>query len=421
MSAERVFLVSVNYRGGLGEVASSLSELERLTWTAGGEVVGVKKFSRRCPDAALFLGSGQVQELKNLAARQACDLLIVDHELRPIQQRNLEEALALRVIDRTQLILDIFARRAKTHEGKIQVELAQLSYLLPRLTGKGVLLSRLGGGIGTRGPGESKLEYDRRRLRSRIAVLKQKLETLKRTRRLHRRDRESVPLPLVSLVGYTNAGKSALLTALTGNRTFIEDKLFATLDLTTRKLVLPPAQEVLLTDTVGFIRNLPHHLVAAFRGTMEEVVAADLLLHVIDCAHQSWENQSRTVNQVLKELGAGSKLCLTVFNKIDKIGQAARCRLGYQFPEAIQISALTGEGLDKLVPMVKQQLSGGWKKIILRLPYEQSHLRALILKRGRLIKESYGQKIITLQVELPPKIIGQIQQQRKYGRNANWH
>jgi len=418
MSVEKTFLVSLKYQGGLGDMASSLSELERLTGTAGGEVVGVKQFSRPRPDAALFLGSGQVQELKSLAARQAWDLLIVDHELRPIQQRNLEETLALRVIDRTQLILDIFARRARTHEGKLQVELAQLSYLLPRLIGKGVLLSRLGGGIGTRGPGESKLEYDRRRLRSRIAVLKRQLETLKRTRQLHRRDRESVPLPLVSLVGYTNAGKSALLSALTGNRTFIEDKLFATLDLTTRKLILPPAQEVLLTDTVGFIRNLPHHLVAAFRGTMEEVVAADLLLHVIDCAHRSWENQSRTVDQVLKELGAGSKLCLPVFNKIDKIGQAARHRLDHQFPGAVQVSALTGEGLDKLVPMVKEKLAGGWRKITLRLPYEQSHLRALILRRGRLIKESYGQKIITLQVELPPKIIGQIQYQRKYGKET---
>jgi GTP-binding protein HflX len=415
MGVERTLLVSLNYTGGLQDADSSLSELERLTLTAGGEVVGVKKFSRPRPDAALFLGSGQVQELKNLAARQAWDLLIVDHELRPIQQRNLEKALTLRVIDRTQLILDIFARRAKTHEGKLQVEMAQLSYLLPRLIGKGVLLSRLGGGIGTRGPGESKLEYDRRRLRNRIAVLKRQLETLKRTRRLHRRDREAVPLPLVSLVGYTNAGKSALLSALTGNQTFIEDKLFATLDLTTRKLILPPAQEVLLTDTVGFIRNLPHHLVAAFRGTMEEVVAADLLLHVIDCAHRSWENQSQTVNQVLKELGAGSKPCLPVFNKIDKIGQATRRRLDYQFPEAVQVSALTGEGLDKLVSTVKQRLAGGWRKITLRLPYAQSHLRALVLRRGRLLKESYGQKIITLQVELPPKIIGQIQYQRKYG------
>jgi GTP-binding protein HflX len=408
--AEKVFLVSLSYQGGPEDTAESLAELERLTLTAGGIVARSKSYSRPRPDAALFLGPGQVEELGKMAAEQKADLLIVDHELRPSQQRNLEETLGIPVIDRTQLILDIFARRAKTHEGKLQVELAQLSYLLPRLMGKGVELSRLGGGIGSRGPGESKLEYDRRRIRTRIAVLKRQLETLKNTRNLHRQDRESVPLPLISLVGYTNAGKSALLRALTGEKTLVEDKLFATLDLSTRKLILPPMQEVLLTDTVGFIRRLPHHLVAAFRGTLEEVVSADLLLHVIDASQKDWEAQAAVVNEVLKDLGAENKPRIDVFNKIDKLGPSSRRRLGLAHPETVQISALTAEGLDHLLPVLKARLAADWKKITFRLPYDRADLRTVILRRGRLLKESFSPKAIVMQVELPEKFANQFKE-----------
>jgi len=410
--AEKTLLVSLSYQGGPEDITESLAELERLTLTAGGMVAYAKSYSRPRPDAALFFGAGQTAEIKKMISQHGAEQVIVDHELRPIQQRNLEKELGVRVIDRTQLILDIFARRARTHEGKLQVELAQLSYLLPRLTGKGVELSRLGGGIGpaTRGPGESKLEYDRRRLRTRISVIKRQLESLKKTRKLHREDRESVPLPLLSLVGYTNAGKSALLRALTGEQTLVEDKLFATLDLATRKLVLPPLQEVLLTDTVGFIRRLPHHLVAAFRGTLEEVVTADLLIHVVDAAQKDWDAQAAVVNEVLKDLGAEEKPRVEVFNKVDKLSPTTRRRLSFQHPEAVQVSALTGEGLDHLLQVIKARLAADWRKVTLRLPYERQDLRALVLRRGRLIKESFGPNAITMHVELPVKFANQFQE-----------
>jgi GTP-binding protein HflX len=419
--AERVFLTSLTYMEGPADSRESLAELHRLTETVGNTVVGARAFSRAHPDAALFLGPGQVQELKKLTDQHQASLLIVDHELKPMQQRNLERVLKLRVVDRTQLILDIFARRAKSHEGKIQVELAQLTYLLPRLTGKGVEMSQLGGGGiatrgATRGPGETKLEYDRRRARDRIGVLRRQLDTLRRTRQLHRQDRGTIPLPLVSLVGYTNAGKSALLRALTGAPAFVEDKLFATLDLSTRRLVLPPSQEVLLTDTVGFIRRLPHHLVAAFRGTLEEARFADLLLHVVDGSHPDWEAQARTVNQVLAELEAGDKPKIVVLNKLDKFSAAQKRRFRYQIPDAVQVSALTGEGLDGLRRAVAARIASDWQAVTLRLPYRRADLRAQLLKRGRVLSETYGPKVITLKIELPPKFLQKVRQWKREWR-----
>jgi GTPase len=407
---ERALLATLRYSRGPEGTEESLAELARLTATAGGQVVSTRTFTRPRPEAAGFFGSGQVQELGRLAQEHGADLLIVDHELRPIQQRNLEQALSLRVIDRTQLILDIFARRARSHEGQLQVELAQLSYLLPRLTGKGIELSRLGGGIGTRGPGESKLEYDRRRVRFRITVLKRQLETLKRTRSLHRQDRAAVPLPLVSLVGYTNAGKSALLNALTGERTLVEDKLFATLDLATRRWVLPPGLEVLLTDTVGFIRRLPHYLVAAFRGTLEEVVNADVLVHVVDASAPGWEGQASTVQQVLGELAAGEKPVVLAFNKVDLVRRSHRIRLAHHKPRPVLVSARTGEGLDDLRAAVAERLSATWERMTVRLPYDRADLRALVLRRGRLLREIYGQKGITLRVQVPPRVAAQLRE-----------
>jgi GTPase len=422
MLAERSFLTSLTYMEGPADSRESLVELHRLTETVGDVVVGAHAFNRPHPDAALFLGPGQVQELKKMIGQVQASLLIVDHELKPMQQRNLERALGLRVIDRTQLILDIFARRAKSHEGKIQVELAQLTYLLPRLIGHGLEMSRLGGGGiatrgATRGPGETKLEYDRRRARDRIAVLRRQLDTLRQTRQLHRQDRGTIPLPLVSLVGYTNAGKSALLRALTGAPAFVEDKLFATLDLATRRLVLPPSQEVLLTDTVGFIRRLPHHLVAAFRGTLEEVRFADLLLHVVDGSHPDWETQARTVDLVLAELEAGGKPKITVFNKADKFSAALKRRFRYQFPEAVQVSALTGEGLDSLRRAVAARVAADWQTVTLRLPYHRADLRAQLLKRGRVISETFGPKVMTLRIELPPKFLQKVRQWKREWRD----
>ncbi|MBN1596613.1 GTPase HflX [candidate division FCPU426 bacterium] len=409
---EGVFLAGLAYSAE-ENIEESMQELDRLTVTAGGAVLGKHLFKRIHPTAATFFGPGQVEEIRRQAGPLGADLVIVDHELKPGQQRNLEKILGVRVIDRTQLILDIFARRAKTHEGKIQVELAQLTYLLPRLIGKGGELSRLGGGIGTRGPGETKLEDDRRRLRTRIALLKRQLETVKKTRALHRQDREAVPLSLVSLMGYTNAGKSALLRALTGAAAFVEDKLFATLDLSTRKMVLPPSQEILLTDTVGFIRRLPHHLVAAFRGTLEEIVSADLLLQVVDSSHPDWQGQIKVVSQVLAELGAADKPQIMVFNKTDLISRAMHHRLRHQFPGAVLVSALTREGLEQLVETLKIKLAETWQRIHLRLQYDESDLRALILKRGRVIREKYGAQDLSLVVELPPKTIGQLQRWRQ--------
>ncbi len=414
MSAERAYLVTIKYQGGPGDVAESLSELERLTATAGGEVVGMHTFTRPRPDMTLFLGTGQAENVKRTCEDLKADLVIVDHELRPIQQRNLEELLQVKVIDRTQLILDIFAQRAQSHEGKLQVELAQLSYLLPRLTGQGVMLSRLGGGIGSKGPGESKLEYDRRRVRERIVGLKAQIETVKRTRALQRKDRAGVPLPLVSLVGYTNAGKSALLTALTRMETLVEDKLFATLDLTTRKLILPPSLEVLLTDTVGFIRRLPHYLVAAFRSTLDEVVSADVLLHVVDASHPGWEGQISTVDAVLKELEAQDKLTLLVLNKMDQVSPMLRRRFSHQFPEAIQISAKTGDGLDRLKTVLTERLTQGWPLSTFEIPYERSDVRVLLMRRGRLVKETFGQKQMILKVQVSPKVAGQFKEFRKH-------
>jgi GTP-binding protein HflX len=265
----------------------------------------------------------------------------------------------------------------------------------------------LGGGIGTKGPGETKLEYDRRRVRDRIGALKRELETLKRTRGLQQKDREGVPLPLVSLVGYTNAGKSALLTALTRAQTLVEDKLFATLDLTTRKLILPPALEVLVTDTVGFIRRLPHDLVAAFRSTLEEVVSADVLVHVVDASHPGWEGQIATVEQVLKELKAGDKPVVLALNKMDQVSPVLRRRFSHQFPRAVGISALTGEGLETLRGVLAERLAAGWPLSTFAIPYERADVRAQLARRGRVVKETFGAKQMILKIQVPPKVAGQ--------------
>jgi GTP-binding protein HflX len=313
--------------------------------------------------------------------------------------RNLEEELGVRVIDRTQLILDIFARRARTREGKLQVELAQLEYLYPRLTGRGTELSRLGGGIGTRGPGETKLETDRRRIKRRITDLRRELDEVRRHRALLRTRRQGVPLTLVSLVGYTNAGKSTLLNALTGAGVPAEDKLFATLDPTTRRLVLPNNEVVLLTDTVGFIRRLPHHLVAAFRATLEEVTEADLLLHVVDVSNPDYPDQVKAVEDVLASLGAGEKPAILVFNKVDRLNAEEPWLVPAGRP-AVAVSALTGQGLDELRRLIMEVLRDQRVRREFLVPYRRGDVLNLLYEKGEVLRREDTPAGVLLEVEL---------------------
>jgi GTP-binding protein HflX len=339
------------------EIERSLDELSRLVETAGGIVVARCVQKRESPDPATYFGRGKAEEIRNLAAEIRADLLVVEKEISPTQQRHLEDITGIRVVDRTALILDIFARHATSNEGKIQVELAQLTYLRPRLTGRGRELSRLGGGIGTRGPGETKLEVDRRRINDRIASLKRKLREVEKHRHLVRRRRLAHSF-VVSFVGYTNAGKSSLERALTGADVIVDDRLFATLDPTARRLYLGDTPEnagmpVVLIDTVGFIENLPHQLVAAFHSTLEEVRLADLLLHVVDASDPRWEKHMRVVERTLEEIGAAQVPRLVVFNKIDRLDEASEAWFRSHFPQAVFVSATSGAGLDALQEQIR--------------------------------------------------------------------
>ncbi len=347
--AERAILVGVDWSGREGApVEATLEELGLLATSAGATVVQTVCQTRERPDAATFVGRGKLDEIKALAAEHDVDLVLFDDELAPAQQRNVERALERKTLDRTQLILDIFARRARTREGRLQVELAQLDYMLPRLAGQGVLLSRLGGGIGTRGPGETKLETDKRRIRQRIQALKREIEHVRRTRGTRREGRHRAGAPVVALVGYTNAGKSTLFNALTHAGAAAADRLFMTLDPLVRRARLGPGRDVLLVDTVGFIQKLPHQLVAAFRATLEEVVEADLLLHVADAAAEDRDARAQAVHAVLSEIGAQERETLVVLNKADKLTPERAAALRGQFPEAVLVSAARGEGLDAL-------------------------------------------------------------------------
>src|SRR3989338_4319891 len=334
----------------------SLPELEQLASTAGAVVVGALTQKRPAPDPAYFIGSGKLEALRAKIAAGGSDLAIFDHELSAAQTRNLEKELALKVIDRTELILDIFARRAKSREGKLQVELAQSQFRLSHLTGHGAAMSRLGGGIGTRGPGETKLEYDRRLIRARISQLKAELEKVRRERFLKREKRRRDRLPLAAFVGYTNAGKSTLLNSLTRADVFTENKLFATLDPTTRRLYLPSGRVCLLTDTVGFIQKLPHTLVEAFQATLEEVSEADLLIHVVDGSNPEFERQIEAVYQVLEELRSIAKPMVTVFNKTDRLEKKLPSKMLGKYKPAVAVSALEKKGLDKLLSIIDGQL-----------------------------------------------------------------
>lgn len=358
---------------------------------------------RPVPDPAFFVGRGKVDELRAQAEERGLDLLVFDDELSPGQQRNLEDRVGRKILDRTQLILDIFARRARTREGKLQVELAQLSYLLPRLAGKGITLSRLGGGIGTRGPGETKLEMDRRRIRRRIARLRQELETVRRHRGLQRARRKGVPLPVVALVGYTNAGKSTLFNALTLAGTVESVQLFSTLDPLLRRVTLPSKLEIILSDTVGFVRKLPHDLIAAFRSTLEEVCEADLLLHVIDYAGPSWREQAAAVEETLREIGAAGKPVVEVWNKIDLLAPERARELAAAAGDRgpVPISARSGAGLEVLVARIRKELESFSVQVELVIPYEKAAVLSFLHDQGKVTSETYQDEGIRVEVELP--------------------
>jgi GTP-binding protein HflX len=391
----------------------SLGELAQLARTAGAEVVGAMIQRLPQPTRGYYLGKGKLQELASLKKSAGYNIAIFDDELSPFQQRNLEEALGVKVIDRTALILDIFAKRAQTREGRLQVELAQQEYLLPRLAGQWAHLERLGGGIGTRGPGESQLESDRRLVRRRIQRLKDGLEEVRRHRALYRRHRSSRGLPVVALVGYTNAGKSTLLNTLSHASVLVEDKLFSTLDPTTRRITLPNKQEVLLTDTVGFIQKLPPTVVAAFRATLEELAEADLLLHILDITHASAAAQSETVEDILADLDLADKPRLVVLNKIDLLeaeavdGEEVVNRYTRQLPdsaEAVVVSAAKGWGLDSLLQAIAQALAKRMMGITVRIPYSASGLVSLFRKSGSTEQEEHLESGTVVQGRIPDRL-----------------
>lgn len=390
------------------KVEETLQELERLVETAGGETVGRIIQRRESPDPATYIGKGKLEELKALRTETQATTVIFDDQLSPAQQRNLENALEVKVLDRTALILDIFAQRARSHEGQLQVELAQMRYVLPRLGGKGLVLSRLGGGIGTRGPGETKLEVDRRRIRSKIHDIEEEIKNVCAQRAVHRSRREQSGLPCIAIVGYTNAGKSTLLNRLTDAGVLVEDKLFATLDPTIRLLVLPSGRKVLLADTVGFIRKLPHALIAAFRATLEEVIYADVLMHVLDASAPDWQEQSKAVYDVLKELGVVDKPMITVMNKTDSLSGPAKYQQLFWKTGSVGISAKEGSGLEKLFEAIEEVLSRLNQAVTLLIPYEESGLMNLLFEQAVVQEKEYKPEGIEVRALLTPAVAGQL-------------
>jgi GTP-binding protein HflX len=393
------------------DAEESLAEFRELVASAGGEVAAELLQRRPRPDPATLVGAGKVEEIAGVAASTEADLVLFDHDLSPTQLRNLEAALPCRVLDRTQLILDIFARHARTREGQLQVELAQLEYMLPRLTGRGKSMSQLGGGIGTRGPGETQLETDRRRIQRRIDQLKVDLESVRRVRHQQRQRREAAPVPTVALVGYTNAGKSTLFNRLTGAQVLQSSRMFATLDPKLRAIELPSRRKVLLSDTVGFIRNLPHTLVTSFRATLEEVEQAELLLHVRDAASGYGAEQKVQVEKVLGELEALGKPRIEVQNKIDLIDEHQRH--GLEARNEVMVSARTGEGMDALREAIDQALlSDPILSAELRVPQHEGSALAAI-EAGMVIHDrAYEGNLVHLRVSGPASLVGRLRKFR---------
>ena len=388
----------------------SLDELRALATSAGAQIAGQFLQHRDKPDPATLIGKGKLEEIAGAAASAAADLLLFDHDLTASQQRNIEKVVHTRVIDRTQLILDIFARHARTREGQLQVELAQLDYLLPRLGGRGIEMSQLGGGIGTRGPGETQLETDRRKIYRRIRHVKEQIENVRRIRAQQRQRRESVPVATVALVGYTNAGKSTLFNALTQAAVLASPKMFATLDPTIRAVTLPSKRKALLSDTVGFIRNLPHTLVTAFRATLEEVQRAALILQVSDASSPLSAEQDAQVERVLKELEADGKPRLRVMNKIDLLPPRQRDSLRDD-PMTVHVSAAKGVGMSTLLDRIDQMLSDdAISRVHLRVPQKEGKMLAMLEARARIYSRAYKDGLVELEAEVPESVVRRVRE-----------
>jgi len=403
---ERALLIGLEQAGVTKwDLQDSLEELAELASSAGAEVVATITQKLQKPTAPYYIGKGKAELIKESLQDRRVTSVIFDDELSPAQGRNLENLLARKVLDRTQLILDIFAQRARSREGRLQIELAQLQYLLPRLTKMWHHLSRQTGGIGTRGPGETQLEVDRRRVQERIARLERELESVRKTRAIQRQGRKRHQWPVAAVVGYTNAGKSTLLNLLTGADVVAENKLFATLDPTTRSFVLPNKQRVLLTDTVGFLRKLPHTLIESFKATLEEVSEADLLIHVVDLGHPRVDEQMQAVDKVIKELGAFGKQTVTVFNKIDQLTNPELAdTYPKRFPNSVAISALTGEGVGNLVRALQDAL-GAWRlRLRFKIPASESALIAEIHRVGHVLELRYEGNDATIIAHVPPDL-----------------
>ncbi len=402
----RVFLIGVELKSRTAaDVRESLAELEELATTAGAQIVGEGVQKIAVPVAATYIGPGKAQEFANAGKEMGVDTVIFDDELSPAQTRNLEKIFGCKIMDRTALILEIFSQRARTREGKMQIELAQLEYLRPRLTRFWSHLSRQRGSTGSiGGEGESQLEADRRKISERIEKITEELDKVRRQRETQRAGRQRSQWPLASIVGYTNAGKSTLLNRLTGAAVLAEDKLFATLDPTTRRLKLPTNQNVLLTDTVGFIKKLPHGLVEAFKATLEEVVQADLLVHVVDISHPQAQEQIDAVNTVLMEIGAAEKPVLMVFNKIDQLAGNVAAVMREKYPHAVSISAKTGEGIAPLLAEIGTQLRPIREFLELRVPQEKAAVIARLHAVGQIVERKYTGKSARFKVRIPPHL-----------------
>ncbi|MCS7191567.1 MAG: GTPase HflX [Armatimonadetes bacterium] len=409
---ERAILVGVAFNGR-NELDEELDELEALADTAGADIVGILLQTRKEVDPAYFIGRGKAEELARMCAEFEADLVIFNHELTPAQARNLENLLNVRVVDRTELILDIFAKRARTKQAMLQVELAQLQYQLPRLRRMWKHLSRLGGGIGTRGPGETQLEVDQRRAKKRIVDLQRELLEIQRQTTERVKSRKEKELFTIALVGYTNVGKSTLMNALTKAGVFVEDRLFATLDATTRILYLPNGHKVLLTDTIGFIRNLPPHLIASFHATLEEVMTADLLLHLVDISHPASDEQIKVVEKTLQEIGAGDKPTLLVLNKADKLPPSwDREALLKRYPNAVLISALTGEGVDELLLQIQKEFERmRVVNVRAKLALWAQNLIAFVYRNGVVQNIIYNTDWVTVKAEMEKTFAERLQKQ----------
>ena len=403
---EKVILVAVA-DGDMREAEESLDELEELAKTAGAEVAARVIQGREAPHPGTYVGKGKIEEMEALLFGTNASGIICDDELSPAQIKNLERMLDVKIMDRTLLILDIFAKRASTKEGKIQVELAQLRYRASKLTGQGTALSRLGGGIGTRGPGEKKLEVDRRRIRERISHLKRELNDVIRHRETQRKQRQRHHIPVVCIAGYTNAGKSTLLNRLTDSHVLEEDQLFATLDPTTKSLKFESGFQVLLTDTVGFIRKLPHHLVDAFRSTLEEVKYSDLILHVVDASNPQREKQMETVYETLTQLGAGKQTVVTAFNKVDLLSKEELLKDSHA-EKTVRISAKTGEGLEELLKSIEELLKKQKLYLEKTYSYKDAGKIQIIRSCGQIQKEEYRDDGIYVEAYIPKEILGSI-------------